>query len=100
MLYVLVVCASGLCMPVDSFGAYKLTLSECQERVVEMRRLTHAVSFDCYLSENNSEEDSDWLTDATISLPCALFLSAKASHANPVAALPAAGFVVVRSDIH
>jgi hypothetical protein len=66
MLYVLVVCASGLCMPVDSFGAYKLTLSECQERVVEMRRLTHAVSFDCYLSENNSEDDSDWLTDATV----------------------------------
>ena len=66
MLYVLIVCASGLCMPIDSFGAYRLTLSECQERVVEMRRLTHAVSFDCYLSENDGEDDSDWLTDATV----------------------------------
>jgi hypothetical protein len=66
LLYVLIVCASGFCTPVDSFGAYKLTLSECQERVVVMRRLTPAVSFDCYLSQNNSEDDSDWLTDATI----------------------------------
>jgi hypothetical protein len=65
MLYVLIVCASGLCTPVDSSGAYKLTLSECQDRVVEMRRLTHAVSFDCYLSENDVEVDSDW-TDATV----------------------------------
>ncbi len=29
MLYVLIVCASGLCTPVDSLGAYKLTLPEC-----------------------------------------------------------------------
>jgi hypothetical protein len=65
MLYVVIICASGLCTPVDSFGAHKLTLSECQERVVEMRRLTHAVSFDCYLSENDSEDDSDW-TGATV----------------------------------
>ena len=65
MLYMLIVCASGLCTPVDSSGAYKLTLSECQDRVVEMRRVTHAVSFDCYLSENDSEDDSDW-TDATV----------------------------------
>ena len=62
MLYVLIACANGLCMPADSLGTDKLTLSQCQERVVEMRRLTHAVHFDCYLSEDDS--DDDWLSDA------------------------------------
>jgi hypothetical protein len=54
MLYMLVVCAGHLCMPVDSFGAYTMTLSQCRDRVVEMERLTHAVSLDCY-----SDDDFD-----------------------------------------
>ena len=64
MLYVLIVCANGLCAPVDSVGAYKLTLSQCQERVAEMRRLTSAVHFDCYLSEDDGGDVLDWLSDA------------------------------------
>ena len=64
MLYVLIACANGLCMPADSLGTDKLTLSQCQERVVEMRRLIHAVHFDCYLSEDDS--DDDWLSDAVV----------------------------------
>ena len=54
MLYMLVICAGHLCMPVDSFGAYTMTLSQCRDRVVKMERLTHAVSLDCY-----SDEDLD-----------------------------------------
>ncbi len=52
MLYMLVVCAGHLCMPVDSFGAYTMTLSRCRDRVVKAERLTHAVSLDCYSHED------------------------------------------------
>ena len=69
MLYVLIVCANGLCVPADNFGADKLTFSQCQERAVEMRRLTHAVNFDCYLSEDDSDDDSDRLLDAAARHP-------------------------------
>lgn len=66
MLYVLIACANGLCMPADTLGVGKLTLPQCQERVVEMRRLTHAVHFDCYLSEDDGDDDADWLSDAVV----------------------------------
>jgi hypothetical protein len=50
-LYMIVVCTGQLCMPIDSVGAYTLTLSQCRERVVEMERITHTAVLDCFSSE-------------------------------------------------
>jgi hypothetical protein len=36
MLYILVVCAGSLCMPVDSVGAYTLTQAECEARMMQV----------------------------------------------------------------
>lgn len=54
MLYMIVMCAGGLCMPVESVGAYTLTLADCRERVAQMERVTHNAGLDCY-----SDEDFD-----------------------------------------
>jgi len=40
MLYMLVVCAGHLCMPVESVGAYTLTRRECEARMVRMRSVS------------------------------------------------------------
>ena len=37
MLYILVVCAGHLCMPVESVGAYTLTQAECGARMMQPR---------------------------------------------------------------
>ena len=37
MLYILVVCAGHLCMPVDNVGAYTLTRDECEARMMQER---------------------------------------------------------------
>jgi hypothetical protein len=36
-LYMLVVCAGHLCMPLDSVGAYTLTRDDCEARMVQVR---------------------------------------------------------------
>jgi len=35
-LYILVVCAGSLCMPVDNVGAYTLTQAECEARMMQV----------------------------------------------------------------
>jgi len=37
MLYILVVCAGSLCMPVESIGAYTLTRDDCEACAEPMR---------------------------------------------------------------
>ena len=37
MLYILVVCAGSLCLPVDSVGAYTLSQAECEARMMQTR---------------------------------------------------------------
>jgi len=50
MLYILVVCAGSLCMPVDKVGAYTLTQAECEARMMQ----TRGADVRCY--SNSSSE--------------------------------------------
>ena len=44
MLYMLVVCAGHLCMPVEEVGAYTLTQAECETRMMQVRGDVHCYS--------------------------------------------------------
>ena len=50
MLYILVVCAGHLCMPVEEVGAYTLSRAECEARMVQVP----GADVHCY-------SDSSWL---------------------------------------
>ena len=54
MLYILVVCAGSLCMPVDSTQAYTLTQAECEARMMQ----TRGTDVHCY--SNSSSQYWDW----------------------------------------
>jgi len=54
MLYILVVCAGSLCMPVDTVGAYTLTQAECEARMMQ----TRGADVRCY--SNSEYEYWDW----------------------------------------
>ena len=44
MLYMLVVCAGHLCMPVENVGAYTLTRAECEARMMQVPGDVHCYS--------------------------------------------------------
>ncbi len=44
MLYILVVCAGSLCMPVEEVGAYTLTRAECEARMMQTRPCDRALA--------------------------------------------------------
>ena len=54
MLYILVVCAGHLCMPVEEVGAYTLSQAECEARMMQ----TRGTDVHCY--SNSSSQHWDW----------------------------------------
>ena len=59
MLYMLVVCAGHLCMPVESVGAYTLTQAECEARLMQVKVSRRGADVRCYSNSSSEYWDYD-----------------------------------------
>ena len=61
MLYILVVCAGHLCMPVEEVGAYTLSQAECEARMMQTRVASRSVDVDCFSDASWGYGDEKWV---------------------------------------